>query len=122
MNKSFSGNSNTLVSTETGKTDIQFICLIRNQIAILASHSCNQTRPAVAKTEIWTERPLRFLRIHKIPFREVSPNGSSFDADRTAIDFVRLYFSDHFQNKEIPVYESLVTQCCPGIWMVILIQ
>jgi hypothetical protein len=23
---------------------------------------------------------------------------------------------DHFQNKKIPVYGSLVTQCCPGLW------
>ena len=30
--------------------------------------------------------------------------------------------SDHFQDKKIPVHESLVTQCCPGVGMVVLIQ
>jgi hypothetical protein len=30
--------------------------------------------------------------------------------------------SDHFQDKKIPVHESLMTQCCPGIGMVVLIE
>jgi hypothetical protein len=33
-----------------------------------------------------------------------------------------LCLSDHLQDKKIPVYESFVTQCCPGIGMVVLIQ
>ena len=43
---------------------------------------------------------------------------SSGDLDLTRA----LPFSDHFQDKKIPVYESLVTQCCPGIGMVVLIE
>jgi hypothetical protein len=34
----------------------------------------------------------------------------------------KLSASDHFQDKEVPVYESLVTECSPGIGMVVLIQ
>jgi hypothetical protein len=33
-----------------------------------------------------------------------------------------LSLSDHFQDKKIPVYESVMTQCCPGIGLVVLIQ
>jgi hypothetical protein len=30
--------------------------------------------------------------------------------------------SDHFQDKKIPIDESLVTQCCTCVGMVVLIQ
>jgi hypothetical protein len=32
------------------------------------------------------------------------------------------FFLDHFEDKKIPVYKSLVTQCCAGIRMIVLIQ
>jgi hypothetical protein len=33
-----------------------------------------------------------------------------------------LSLSDHFEHKKIPVNEALVTQCCPGIGMVVLVE
>jgi hypothetical protein len=35
---------------------------------------------------------------------------------------LQTFLSNHFQDKKIPVHESLVTQCCPGIGMVVLIE
>jgi len=41
--------------------------------------------------------------------------------DSTELSSTELSLLDHFQDEKIPVYESLVTQGCSGIRMVVLI-